>query len=218
VVLLLLDELLEHLRKCKFTKLFRLPDPLAVIVDRVILGPQIGPKHCFVFLGDLDGGGRVRRIRSVVVDLPGDRERVVELLVRMLLELASDVLEARGIELLTENHVLDDRLVLAGEVLLKSLHELVASHRSGRALGRGGRGLLCHDRSLAYECEIGHCAFPECKYETGHEARERALRRMNWLATSCDGLRALVGTRKIMMSSTHPSALRAASRSGSNRR
>jgi hypothetical protein len=69
--------------------------------------------------------------------------------------------------------------------------------------------LLCHDRSLAYECEIGHCAFPECKYETGHEARERALRGMNWLATSCDGLRALVGTRKIMMSSTHPSALRA---------
>ena len=74
----------------------------------------------------------MHRVGAEVVDLARDGERVVELLVRVLLELAGYVLKSRGVELLTEDHVLNDRLVLAGEILLQSCDELFARDRRGR--------------------------------------------------------------------------------------
>ena len=65
---------------------------------------------------------------------------MIELLVRVLLELAGDVLEARGVDLLAEDHVLDDRLVLPGKILLQPLDRAVRVWLAWSTAGSGVRG------------------------------------------------------------------------------
>jgi len=139
VVLLVEQDLPDMLGDGEFAERFALTDPLAVIADRVGLVLEIGAQHLLGLGGDLDRLRHHRRHRAEIVDLARDGQRVAQLLGSVLLELVGDAHILRALEDLRVDDIGDDRLVLAGQILVEQFRQLLACDR---------RRLICHLSTL----------------------------------------------------------------------
>src|SRR5262245_42992412 len=102
LVLLLVDQdLADVLGHGVLAQGLALPHPLAVVAYRGVLVVQVEAKHLLCVLGRLDRLGRDHGHAAEVVDLFGDHQGVLELLLGVLLELRGD------------GHVYFTRIVLA---------------------------------------------------------------------------------------------------------
>ena len=78
----------------------------------------------------LTGLARHHRHATQVIDLLGDRQRMIELLLGVQLELAGDVHVLRTLEHLGIDDVGDDRLVFARQIFIEQVDELFAGDGS----------------------------------------------------------------------------------------
>ena len=109
-----------------FAEGFALPDALAVVADRFVLVVEVETEHVFGLVGELDRlhGGRWHA--AEIVDLAGDRQRVLQLFTGVDLQLFGDGHVLRAFDGLRVDDVGDDRLVFAGEVFVQQLDEFFA--------------------------------------------------------------------------------------------
>ena len=129
MILLLLHYTTQDFPERVLAQRVRLSDSFPVITNRIVLGLEVQPKHSLVVLRYLNRLGLVHWIFPEIIQLPSDRQRVIELLMRVLGELVGDVHELRRIELLAEDYVLNYCLVLTRDIVLQPLDQLVSRYR-----------------------------------------------------------------------------------------
>ena len=128
-MILFFDKNLANLlRHGKFTESFALPNPLAIISDRFVFVFQVKTKHIFRFVRSADGLWRYRRHSAQIVDLAGNDEGMLQLLLGMGFKLFGDTHIFGALQHLGIYDIRDDGLVFAREVFVQQFRETIAGN------------------------------------------------------------------------------------------
>ena len=128
MVLLLHEDLADLLGHGELAERLALPDALAVIDDGLVLVIEVEFQHVARLLRDLHRLRRDARHLAEIVDLPRDGQRMLQLLMGVLLELIGDVHIFGALQHLRIDHIGDDRLIFARQVLVQKLRQLISGN------------------------------------------------------------------------------------------
>src|SRR5262245_23750035 len=128
MILFLHEDLANLLGHGELSDLLTLPDSLPIVANGLVFVVEIESQHLTRFAGKFHRLRRRSRHLAQVVYLARDRKRVFELLLGMLLELVGNVHVFRALQHLGINHIGDDRLVLARQILVEKLRQLFSGN------------------------------------------------------------------------------------------
>jgi len=114
-------DLLSH---SELAKSLALANALAIIDDGLLLVVEIEFYHVNGLFRSFHRLRSDARHRAEIVDLPRDDERMLELLMRVLLELRGNVHVFGALQRLRIDNIGDDRLIFARKVLVQELRQL----------------------------------------------------------------------------------------------
>ena len=128
MILLLHEDLANLFRHRVFSKLFTLPDAIAVIANGLVFIIEIIPEHVFRIFRCAYRLGSYHRHFAEIVDLPREDQGMIELLLGVEFELGGDIHVLGAAEHLGIDYVGDDGLIFAGKVFVQQLRKAVAGN------------------------------------------------------------------------------------------
>ena len=115
-------------RRWRIAQRLALLHALAIVADGVVLVVEVGAQHALGILGQHHRQRLGCRHTAQVIDVLGDRQGVLQLLARVHFQLLGNAHVFRALEGLRVDHVRDDRLILARQILVQQADELFAGH------------------------------------------------------------------------------------------